>query len=151
MVLQDWTLERKWTRTLQPWMYITDFPWLLGSLISQVEECCNSMGLLWKLASIVSFKFLVCGTRSVLSKRTLISIPLKQPIVAAAIQSQGCIWLFATPWTAAYQAPLSSTISSSLLKSMCVEFVMLSNHSILCCSLFLLPSTFCLSQHQSLF
>ena len=27
-------------------------------------------------------------------------------------------WLFATPWTAAYKAPLSSTISQSLLKFM---------------------------------
>ena len=32
------------------------------------------------------------------------------------------------PWTAASQAPLSSTISWSLLKFMCTELVMLSNH-----------------------
>ena len=33
-----------------------------------------------------------------------------------------------TPWTAAHQAPLSFTISQSLLKFMSIESVMLSNH-----------------------
>ena len=35
-----------------------------------------------------------------------------------------CVWLFATPWTAAYQASLSFTISQSLLKLMSIELVM---------------------------
>ena len=48
---------------------------------------------------------------------------------------------FATPWTAACRALLSSTISRSLLKLMFTESVMLSNHLIFCCSL-LLPSIF---------
>ena len=52
------------------------------------------------------------------------------------------VGLFATPWTAAHQAPLSSTISWSLLKPMSIESVMLSNHLILCCPLLLLPSIF---------
>ena len=52
------------------------------------------------------------------------------------------VWLFGNPWTAACQTPLSSTISQSLLKFMSVELVMLSNHLILCCPLFLLPSVF---------
>ena len=39
--------------------------------------------------------------------------------------------LFVTPWTAAHQAPLSSTISWSLLKFMSIESVMLSKHLIL--------------------
>ena len=42
------------------------------------------------------------------------------------------VQLFETPWTAASQAPLSSTISQSLLKCMSIESVMLSNHLILC-------------------
>ena len=42
----------------------------------------------------------------------------------------------------ASQALLSSTISWSLLKVMSVESVMLSNHLILCCPPFLLPSIF---------
>ena len=40
--------------------------------------------------------------------------------------------LFVTPWTAAHQAPLSFTISWSLLKFMFVELVILSNYLILC-------------------
>ena len=47
-----------------------------------------------------------------------------------------------TPWTAACQAPLSSTISQSLLKLMSVESVMLSSDLTLCHSLLLLPSIF---------
>ena len=47
-----------------------------------------------------------------------------------------------TPWTAAHQAPLSNTISGSLLKFMSIESVMPSNHLILCHSLLLLPSIF---------
>ena len=48
---------------------------------------------------------------------------------------------FVTPHTATCQASLSFTISWSLLKLMCIESVMLSNHLILCLSL-LLPSIF---------
>ena len=48
----------------------------------------------------------------------------------------------ATPWTAACQAPLSSTISQSLLKFISIESVILSNHLILCHPLLLLPSVF---------
>ena len=42
-----------------------------------------------------------------------------------------------TPWTAACQASLFSIISRSLLKFMCIELMMLSNHLILCHSLLL--------------
>ena len=45
-----------------------------------------------------------------------------------------------TPWTVTYQAPLSSTISQSLLNSMSTES--LSNHLILCHPLLLPPSIF---------
>ena len=57
-------------------------------------------------------------------------------------QSLSCVRFFATPWTTALQASLSFTISWSLLKLMSIESVMPSNHLILCCSLFLLPSIF---------
>ena len=49
---------------------------------------------------------------------------------------------FATPWTAVYQAPLSFTLSQSLLKFMSIESMMLSNHLIFCHPLLLLPSFF---------
>ena len=47
-----------------------------------------------------------------------------------------------TPWTATLQAPLSSTVSLSLLKPTSLESVMLLNHLNLCHPLLLLPSTF---------
>ena len=52
------------------------------------------------------------------------------------------VWLFVSPWTAARQAPLSFTISWSLLKFTSTEAAMLSNHLILCHPLLLLPSIF---------
>ena len=60
----------------------------------------------------------------------------------AVVQSVSCVWLFATPWTAALQASLSVTVSRSLLKLMSIESVMPSNHLILCHPLLLLPSIF---------
>ena len=50
------------------------------------------------------------------------------------------VWLFTTPRTAAWQTPLSSNISQSLLKFMSIMSMMLFNHLILCHPL-LLPST----------
>ena len=51
-------------------------------------------------------------------------------------------YFFVTPWTAAHQALLSSTISWSLLQFISIELMMLSNHLILCHSILLLPSIF---------
>ena len=67
------------------------------------------------------------------------SHPLPQRSVVVVVQSLSHVQLFATPWTAAHQDPLSFTIFQSLLKFMSVESVMLSNHLILCC-----PLLFCL-------
>ena len=58
------------------------------------------------------------------------------------LQSLSCVWLFATPWTAARQTSLSITSSWSLIRLMSIEAVMPSNHLILCCPLLLLPSIF---------
>ena len=58
----------------------------------------------------------------------------------SSVQSLCCVWLFATPWTAAHQASLSITNSQSLPKLMPSELVMPSNHFILCHP-FLLPSS----------
>ena len=63
-------------------------------------------------------------------------------ILSGSVQSLSHIWLFDTPWTAAYQASLSITNSWTLLKLMSIKLVMPSNHLILCCSLLLLPSVF---------
>ena len=60
----------------------------------------------------------------------------------SSVQSLSCVWLFATPWTAACQSPLSITNSRSLLKLMSITLVMSSNHLILCHPLLLLLSVF---------
>ena len=60
----------------------------------------------------------------------------------SSVQLLSCVRVFATPWTAARQAPLSITSSQSLLKLMSIQSVMPSNHLILCRPLLLLPSIF---------
>ena len=60
----------------------------------------------------------------------------------AVVQWLSHVRLFAIPWTAAHQTPLSFTISLSLLKLMSIQSVMPSNHLILCRPLLLLPSIF---------
>ena len=60
----------------------------------------------------------------------------------SVVQSFSCVPLFVTPWTAAYQASLSFTMSWSLFKFMSIELVMPSNHLIFCCPLLLFPSIF---------
>ena len=62
--------------------------------------------------------------------------------VVIVVQLLSCIWFFATPWTAAHHASLSSTIFQSLLKLMSIESMMPYNHLILFCPLLPLPSIF---------
>ena len=59
----------------------------------------------------------------------------------SSVQLCSHVRMFATPWTAAFQASLSITNSWSLLKLMSIVLVMPSIHLILCCPL-LLPSIF---------
>ena len=59
---------------------------------------------------------------------------------AVVVQPPSHVGLSAAPWTAALKAPLSSTVSQSLLKFMPDESAMLSNHLVLCCPLLLSPS-----------
>ena len=59
----------------------------------------------------------------------------KLKVQFSSVQSLSRVWLFPTPWTAACQASLSIT------KLMSIEFVMPSNHLILCCPLLLLPAS----------
>ena len=59
-------------------------------------------------------------------------------VVVVVVQSLNCVWLFATPRTAAHQASQSFTIFWSLLKLMLVELMMPSNHLVLCHPLLLL-------------
>ena len=66
----------------------------------------------------------------------------RQVINLSSVQSLSCVWLFATPLTAAHQASLSITNSWSLIKLKSIKLVMPSNHLFLCCPLLLLPSIF---------
>ena len=66
----------------------------------------------------------------------------ESPIQFSSVQSLSRVQLFATPWTAAHQAPLSITNFRSLLKFMSIELVMPFNHFILCSPLFLPLSIF---------
>ena len=63
---------------------------------------------------------------------------LNSHALVVVVQLLSCI--FATPWIAACQASLFFTVSQSLLMS--IESVIPSNHFILYCPLFLLPSVF---------
>ena len=63
------------------------------------------------------------------------------PLFVVVVQLLSCVQIFVTAWTAAHQAPLSFTISWSLLKFMSLDSVMLSYHLILFCFLFS-PSIF---------
>ena len=63
------------------------------------------------------------------------------------VQLLSRIQFSATPWTGAYQAPLSFNISLSLLKLVSIESVMSSNYLILSSPS---PPALTLSQHQSL-
>ena len=87
------------------------------------------MGIL--LTSVASFLTLS-------SKRWPIGLEAQSFVV---VQLLSHVWLFATPWTAAHQASLSSTISWNLLKLMSFESVTPSNHLILS-NPPLLPSVF---------
>ena len=63
-------------------------------------------------------------------------------IQISSVQSLSHVQVFATPWKAAHQASLSITNSWSLLKCMSIEFVMPSNHLILCPPLLLCLQSF---------
>ena len=54
----------------------------------------------------------------------------------SSVQMLSHVRRFATPWTAACQASLSTTNSRSLLKSISIESVMTSKHLIICHPLF---------------
>ena len=72
-------------------------------------------------------------------RQKIYKVSLDHYVVVVQLLSSVC--LFVTPWSAAHQAPLSFTISWSLLKLIFIELVMPFNHLILC-RLLLLPSIF---------
>ena len=63
-------------------------------------------------------------------------------IYTFVVQLPSCVRFLMNPWTTAYQASLSFTMSQSLLKLMSIKSVMPSNHLVLCHPLLLLPPVF---------
>ena len=88
----------------------------------------NSRADLYDL-SLYCFLFLLCRrSENIFSKESVSSV---QPLT--------CVRLFATPWTAARQASLSTTNSWSSFKLMSIKSVIPSSHLILCHPLLLPP------------
>ena len=75
-------------------------------------------------------------------KRQAVDSALSLPLCFLPLFSFSVVSDSEIPGTAACQTSLSFTISRSLLKLLSIEFVMPSNHLILCCPLLLLPSIF---------
>ena len=63
-------------------------------------------------------------------------------MIVVIVQSVSRVQLFVTPWTAAGQAPLSFTISQSLLRFTFIESLMLTNRLMLCHPLLFLLQSF---------
>ena len=84
-------------------------------------------------------RFLVFSKCKIAQIQKWLKIPL--PVAVSVAWSLSHVRLFAAPRTAAHQAPLSSTLSWSLLKFMPTESMMPSSHLVLCRPL-LLPSIF---------
>ena len=103
--------------------YISDISGNHCTMLEVIYFVCRSHKMLCKLLSQVSSQYISFGDYQF-------------------IQSLSRVHLFATPRTAACQAPLSNTNSQSLLKLMSVESVMTSNHLILCHPLLFPPSIF---------
>ena len=108
--------------------------------------CWPSSYLHWKEMSVqVFFPFLTafCFVLILSYMNCLYTSHIKPLLTTVVVfQSLSHVWLFVTPWTAAYQDSLSFTISRNLLKLMSIESVMPSNHLILWHPFILLPSIF---------
>ena len=78
-------------------------------------------------------------TVALTSWNTLPEYYIMNILAVVVLQLLSHILLFMTPWTAAYQASMSFTISQGLLKLMSIELMMPSNHLNFC---LLLPSIF---------
>ena len=89
------------------------------SLVQCIKPCCPSLH--WPLSSPTT---------------------PSQGLQFSSVQLLSRVRLFVTPWTTARQASLSITNSWSPPNPMSIVSVMPSNHLILCCPFFLLPSIF---------
>ena len=107
-----------------------------GTLKSLLQPHSSKASILWCSAFFIVQIF---WENSKIITRCWITVDRR---MFCSVQSLGCVWLFATPWTAVSQASLSITNSWSPPKPMSIVLVMPSNHLILCHPLLLLPSVF---------
>ena len=145
-IRHDWATELNWTELFWQLLvgargWVSKGEWLENvypckeGLISPTALHTHHLSAYFQELSHMWYYYIELATTALTKSRTVI-------IVAVVVQSLTYVQLFVTPWTAARQASLSFTISWSLLKLMCIELVMSSNHVILCCPLLLLPSIF---------
>ena len=86
-----------------------------------------------RIAELVTLELMALFLRPArLRLNRLASCCLKTPFRFVVVVLRSHVQLFVTPWTAAYQAPLSFTISWGLLKLISTELMMPSKYIILC-------------------
>ena len=107
--------------------------WMLLSFLGIFQKCIYFIQYIWDSAFLLFLEFFFLLEYS---SFTMLCYFL------SSVQSLSCVWLFATPWTATFQACLSITSSQSLLKLISIVSVMPSNHLILGRPLVFLPSIF---------
>ena len=103
--------------------------------LTQICVCVCVYSSCW-LAKVVSFlfsSFVSCMDCTCFLQVCSLSFPSEGflKIIVVVVQLLSHVRFFATPWTAARQAPLSFAVSRSLLKFMSIDLVMLSNRLIL--------------------
>ena len=146
---KNWTIKKAEHRRIDAfqlwcWRRLLRVLWTIRrsnqSILKEISPGCSLEGLMLKLK--IQYLATWCKELTHL-KRPWYSIRFSSMEINgdhdSSVQSLSCVWLFATPWTAAHQASLSITNSRSLLKCMSIESVMPSNHLILCHPLLLLP------------
>ena len=123
---------------------------LASSCIAHTKQSQNTNSPTWHRK--LSFSVHYCQIKSQrqsfgeVEKDSFIALPGKGGHSRlSSVPSLSHVWLFVTPWTAAYQASLSITNSQSLLKLMFIESVMPLNHlDHLSYRGFVVPFSFCL-------
>ena len=133
-----------------PWLFLVfSIHFALSLMLYNVEWLLEQWysGVSLQAGSVLcptSFSNLYNYGKAFLIQLEWINLKMRWPFIffVVVLQSLNFVQLFAAPWTAACQTPLSFTIFHSLLKLMSVESVMLSNPLILCHPLLLLPSIF---------
>ena len=146
-----WLFETLWTTARQPYLSITNsqslpklmsIEWvmptnhlilchpllLLTSILPRIRIFSNESVLRIRWPKYWSFSFNISPSNEYSGLTSFRMYWLGR----LAVQSWTSVWLFETPWTAALQASLSSTISPSLLKLMSIESVMPTKHLIFC-------------------